>query len=214
MAACRVYLAAATFRWPSPSSLLTPCRALARLFPKSKLPRTASCRLLAGRDLVPIFIGAELFASPSSHQSTKRLALCELESLSRALLPVLLPFLHARVACQKSVGAQSRSQLRIEARNGARQSHAHRSSLAAYSAAVRRNHHVHLIGQAGELQRLNRVMFPREVREIHIHRPLIDRELAASRAQKHTRHRFLAPSRSVDPCLESICRRFSAQLSS
>ena len=62
---------------------------------------------------------------------TQRLALGELESLARALLSVFLAFLHARVARQKTVGAQRRPQLRIELRNRARQAHAHRAGLPA-----------------------------------------------------------------------------------
>src|SRR6266478_2268 len=126
----------------------------------------------------------------------QKLTLRELEALARALLSVLLAFLHSRIARQKSVLTQRRPQLRIEPRNGPRQSHAHRARLSAHAAAVSRHHHVHLVGDIGEFQRLDRVMLPGVIRKILFDRPVIDGELAAARSQKHARHRFLAPSRS------------------
>src|SRR5260370_36931142 len=131
----------------------------------------------------------------------KKLTLRELEALARALLSVFLAFLHSRIARQKSVLAQRRSQLRIESRNRSRQSHAHRARLAAYSAAMRRHHHVHLVGDIRELQRLHRVMLPCMIRKILFHCPAIDLELACSRTQKHARHGLLAAPRPEKPCL-------------
>src|SRR5882724_9313232 len=87
---------------------------------------TASCRLLAGRDLdVAAFTATPELATDSRlRRSAKRLPLGELESLSRALLTVLLAFLHARIACEKTVLTQRRAQLGVEARNRPRQHHA------------------------------------------------------------------------------------------
>jgi len=48
----------------------------------------------------------------------RSLPLAELEALAGALLPVFLAFLHARIARQKTVLAQTRAQFRIE--NGER----------------------------------------------------------------------------------------------
>src|SRR5205809_3389417 len=162
---------------------------------------TVSCRLLAGRDLdVAAFTATSEFATDSRlRRSAKRLPLGELDSLSRALLTVLLAFLHARIAGEKTVLTQRRAQFRVEARNRPRQSHAHRSSLAANAAAMRGHNHVNLIGQASKLQRLDRVVLPCEIREIDVHCPLVDRELAASRTKEHARDRFFAASCAVKP---------------
>src|SRR5258708_12141597 len=116
---------------------------------------TASCRLLAGRDLSgPNFFGPlELGAVPASPEPQK-LTLRELEAFARALLSVLLAFLHARVARQKSVLAQRRPQLRIEPRNRPRQSHAHRAGFSAHAAAVPRHHSSPLFPSIREFHRL------------------------------------------------------------
>src|SRR5260370_33317397 len=98
---------------------------------RSRRHRTASCRLLAGRDLSGLTCvnSLELGAAPLLPELQK-LTLRELEALARALLSVLLAFLHSRIARQKSVLAQRR---------------AHRASLSAHAAAMRRHHHVHLV---------------------------------------------------------------------
>src|SRR5580658_4799548 len=69
-------------------------------------------------------------------ETPTRLALAELEPATRALLTVLLAFLHTRVPGQKSVLAQRRTQLRVQLGEGARNAHAHRSRLAADAAAL------------------------------------------------------------------------------
>ena len=46
-------------------------------------------------------------------QRSKNLALAELEALAGALLPVLLALLHARIARQETVAAQSDAQVSI-----------------------------------------------------------------------------------------------------
>src|SRR5260370_20525964 len=114
----------------------------------------------------------------------QKLTLRELEALARALLSVLLAFLHARIARQKSVLTQRRPQLRIEPRNGPRQSHAHRARLSAHAAAVSCHHHVHLVGDIGEFQRLDPVLPPRLNREKLFHLPVLERIPAASRAPR------------------------------
>src|SRR6267154_4350176 len=173
---------------------------------RSRRHRTASCRLLAGRDLNgPTCANPlELGAAPVLPEPQKKLTLRELEALARALLSVLLAFLHSRIARQKSVLAQRRPRLRIEPRNRSRQSHAHRASLSAHAAAMRRHYHVHLVRDIRKLQRLDRVMLPRVIRKILLHCPAVDRELTATRTQEHARHRLLAPPRSQKP---SLCAR-------
>src|SRR5215470_1409567 len=84
---------------------------------------------------------AELVPGPAAPASPERLSLGELESLSGALLPVLLALLHPRIPGQEAVLAQRRPELGVETGNGARKSHAHRARLPAGAAPVRRHHH-------------------------------------------------------------------------
>src|SRR5260370_41611443 len=161
---------------------------------RSRRHRTASCRLLASRDLSGLTCvnSLELGAAPLLPELQK-LTLRELEALARAFLSVLLAFLHSRIARQKSVLAQRRAQLWIKSRNRTRQSHAHRASLSAYAAAMRRHHHVHLVRDIRELQWLARVMLPRVVWKILFHCPAGDGELARAPTQETARHPLLAP---------------------
>src|SRR5208282_4748033 len=105
-----------------------------------------------------------------------KLSLRKLEAFPRALLPVLLAFLHTGIARQKSVLPQRRPQLRVILRDRSRQSHPHRSGLPANPAAMRGHLHVHLVSQVRELQRLDRIMLPRMIRKIIRHLAPIDRE--------------------------------------
>src|SRR5690349_17565837 len=144
----------------------------------------------------------ELFVAPPEVWATK-LTLGELESLARALLPVLLAFLHAGIARQKSVGPQRRPQLRIEPRNRSRQPHAHRAGLPAHAAAVRGHYDVHLFDKARELQRLGGFVLPGMIREILPHGPVVHGELARTCAKEHAGNRLLAPSCSRKPSLRA-----------
>src|SRR5947207_12405418 len=162
----------------------------------SRRHRTASCRLLAGRDLGRSACAHQPELARAGLRPPEKLTLGELEALARALLSVLLAFLHPRIARQKSVLPQRRPQLRIESRHRPRQSHAHGSRSTAHAAAMRRHDHVYLVGDIRELQRLDGVMLPRVIRKIPFDRAAVDRKLAGPRTQEHARHRFLAPSRS------------------
>jgi hypothetical protein len=73
--------------------------------------------------------------------------------------------------------------------------------LAAYTAAVSGNNHIHLIRQIRKFQRLERIMLPRVVRKIDIRGALVDGEFAATGAKENARHRFFAAAGSVDPSL-------------
>src|SRR6202035_2881786 len=100
------------------------------------------CRLHAGRDLggplartagarsyVPSKLGTQQISKQFADLAVQdrdichRLALGELEALACALLAVLLAFLHAGIASQKSILAQRRTQFRIEHGNRACQAH-------------------------------------------------------------------------------------------
>src|SRR5580704_1682550 len=127
--------------------------------------RTAYCRLLAGRDLSGFsFLNPLELVATLALPGPQKLPLRKLEAFPRALLPVLLAFLHTGIARQKSVLPQSRPQLRIEPRDRSRQPHAHRASLPANATAMGGHLDVHLVRQAGKLQRLNRIMLPSMIR--------------------------------------------------
>jgi hypothetical protein len=131
--------------------------------------------------------------------TTKRLALGELEALARALLAVLLAFLHTGIARQETVGAQRRAKLRVEAADGAGESHANCSGLTTNAAALGGANDIDLIGQAGELQRLDSVMLPSVIGEISIDGATVDGEFSRARAKKNARNRFLAAACAIKP---------------
>src|SRR5208337_1427520 len=132
---------------------------------------------------------------------TKRLTLGELEALACALLAVFLAFLHTGIAGQKAVLAKCRTQLRIEAADGAGESHAHRAGLSANAATLRRGHDIHLLRDAAELQRLGGVMTPGMIRKILIDFAAVHREFAGAGPQKHASHGFLAATGAEKPSL-------------
>src|ERR1700733_6563934 len=85
------------------------------------------CRFLTGREFGPVHgTGPMLLLLP----------LAELEAPTRAFLSVLLALLHARIARQKTILAQRRTQLRIQLRERSSNAHTHRSGLPAYAAAL------------------------------------------------------------------------------
>src|SRR5450432_2906622 len=167
------------------------------------------CRLLAGRDLggtacaKPPELDAEhcYFACPAKSKNNLRLALGELEALACALLSVLLALLHARIAGEKSILAQRGAQFGVEHRNGAGQAHAYGSGLSTDAAAFGGDHHVHLIMQIGELERLGGVVLPRKIREILFGGAAVYGEFAGAGAQKHACNRLFAAAGSENPRL-------------
>src|SRR5271154_6046782 len=136
--------------------------------------------------------------------TTSDLALGELEALARALLAVFLALFHARIAREKTVGAQRGAKLRVVARDGARKTHANRSGLPADATAVGGAHHIDLVGQAGELERLGGVMLPCVIREILFRGAAVDGELAAASAQKYASDGLFTASGAHDP---NFCAR-------
>jgi len=71
--------------------------------------------------------------------------------------------------------------------------------LTADAAATRGHHNIHLIGEAGELERLGGVMLPREIREILLDGALVHREFSRTRAQENARDGFLAATGPQKP---------------
>src|SRR3954453_6620554 len=90
----------------------------------------------------------------SAHRSRQRfgrkknrseLTLGELEALAGALLPVLLSFFCACIACQQSERFQLSTQFRVEFNQGASDSHPGCSSLTANPAAIGEDQNVETI---------------------------------------------------------------------
>src|SRR6202167_4323775 len=124
------------------------------------------CRFLTGREFGPVLGTGPMVLLP----------LAELEAPTRAFLSVFLAFLHARIARQKTVLAQRRTQLRIQLRERASNAHSHRSGLSAYAAALDLRLYLDLVQHLRELQRLDSGRMPRHVAEIILHRPPVHRE--------------------------------------
>src|SRR5690349_9536050 len=129
----------------------------------------------------------------------KSLTLRELEALARALLAVLLAFLHARIARQESVFPQCRPQFGVEPRDRAGESHANGPCLSASAAAVRRDHHIDLVSKIGEFQRLGGVVLPSEIGEVLLYRPAVDRKFARAWPNEYARHGFFPAAGTLEP---------------
>src|SRR5258708_26632251 len=153
-----------------------------------------SRRQLAGRDLVPVNRDGACCKARFRKRAlqNRRLALRELEALTRALLAVFLALLHTGVAGQKTVGAQRGPQIWIELRNGARQSHADGTGLSTNAATMRGDNYVHLLGHVGEFERLSGVVLPRKIGEVIVDGALVYRKFAGAGAQKYAGDRILA----------------------
>src|SRR4051795_3983485 len=82
------------------------------------------------------------------------LPFAELEALARALLPVLLAFLDARVARQEAFLLEARPQLEVVLDERAGDAEAQRAGLAGNAPARNRRQDVELIGRFGDEQRL------------------------------------------------------------
>src|SRR5579864_3382164 len=138
-----------------------------------------SCRIRrGGRDKTELF----------------ELALAELEALAGALLPVLLAFLHARIAGQKAILAQARAQFRIEERQRAGKPHAHRARLSADAAAVHGCDNINGARGFRKLHRLDGAIAPGHIAKIFVRRPSVNSDLARPKRQKDARNGFLAPA--------------------
>src|SRR5207248_10581042 len=96
-------------------------------------------------------------ASSKSFNATLKfppLPFTELEALARALLPVLLALLDARVARQEAFFLQPRPQLQVVFHQRAGDAEAQRAGLPGDAAARDRREHVELIGRFGDGERL------------------------------------------------------------
>src|SRR5437879_1050796 len=88
------------------------------------------------------------------HAACRRLAFGELKTLTSALLAVFLPLAFPCVAREKPELLEPGTQLRVELHQRPGDSQTHRARLAVYSAAVRENQNIELVGRLGGKQRL------------------------------------------------------------
>src|SRR5690348_169899 len=115
----------------------------------------------------------------------RKLALGELEALARALLSVLLALFHTGIARKKTVLPERWTQLGIKPRDRARQSHPYRAGLPANAAAMSGDDYIHLVPQAGELERLCGIVLPREIWKILFDGSLVHSEFAGACPEKN-----------------------------
>src|ERR1035437_1279205 len=126
------------------------------------------------------------------------LPLGELEPGPGAALTVLLPFLHARVACEEAGLLEGPPQLYIEETQGACDPVADRPRLTGATAAVDNRDHVEFLGRLGQLKGLPDHHLQDVVRKVFVERPVVHEERPVTRAQEHAGHRLLAaPDRVV-----------------
>src|ERR1041385_3093199 len=128
---------------------------------------------------------------------TNALAFRELEALARALLPVLLALLGARVARHESRVLERGPEVCVELHQGARDALAHRAGLPRRASARDVDDDVELVCGVGERQGLADDHAQGLVGEILFEGLAVDLEVARTRPQVNPRGRSLAPPRSV-----------------
>src|SRR5262249_25767833 len=132
-----------------------------------------------------------------------QLALAELEALASAFLSILFALFATRIAGNHAFGLQLLAQLGVELHQRARDSELGRISLAANSAAMRRNNHVERCRRIGRGQWSLRRRALRGRYEILLERKPVDFKIAVARTQINAGNRRLAASRSV--VLNQLC---------
>src|ERR1035441_8941356 len=145
--------------------------------------------------------------------SSNALALAELEPCASALLPVLLAFLHTRVAGHQAFGLEHLAQFGIELDQRAGNAQFDGISLCANAAALDGGHHIEAGSQFDQSQRALGGHALLLGDEVDFECLAVDLPLARAGTQKDTRDRRFAPPRPV--ILNQICHCFlvSFQLS-
>src|SRR3954470_17827780 len=135
------------------------------------------------------------------------LPFAELEALARALLPVLLAFLDARVARQEPFLLEPRPELEVVLDQRARDAEAQRPRLPGDAAARDRGQHVELVSRLGDGERLLDLVAVGFGGEGLLERLAVDRQGAGARPEEHAGGRCLAPSGAVvlDCCCHDLC---------
>src|SRR5277367_956888 len=132
-----------------------------------------------------------------SSDAQPALPLAELEALSSALLPILLPLFAARIARDQTFRLQLAAQLRIKLHQGARNAELHSISLATHSTAQNIGDDVERSRGLCRGQRSLRRRALRRSHEILLEFAAVYLKIAAARTQINPRNRPLPPSRSV-----------------
>jgi len=138
--------------------------------------------------------GAPVQAPRPAHNEQK-LALRELETLTSALLAVLLALVLPGIARQKASLLQRAAELDIELNQSAGNTETNRPGLANDAAAIRQNQHVEPFLHLNRAQRLLHRNAGGFRREIILKRPAIHGDLSRSRPQEHAGDTTLAPPR-------------------
>src|ERR1043165_3463995 len=128
---------------------------------------------------------------------TNALAFRELEALARALLPVLLALLGARVARDESRVLERGAEVCVHLHKSARAAVGRRTGLSRRASARDVDHDVELVCGVGERQGLADDHAQGLVGEVLLEGLAVDLEVARARPQVNPRGRSLAPTRSV-----------------
>lgn len=151
-------------------------------FARTGGPKTAHIRTITQRTAI------EENGTPKFGETSKsKLTLGELEPLASALLTVLLALMLARVTGQKACRLQLAAQLRIELDQSARDAEPGCSRLAGDTAAIGQDQNIEAVRHFGEQQGLANVGAGRFVRKVIVKWPVVDRDLAFTGTQEHTR---------------------------
>jgi hypothetical protein len=125
-----------------------------------------------------------------------KLPLGELEALAGALLTVLLPFMCASIARQKSELLQFAAQFGIKFNQSAGNPEARRPSLSGHPATMREDQNIESFRCLGCKQWLPHIGASRFVHKVMVKRTSIDSDLTFPRPQKHARGCRLAAAGS------------------
>src|SRR3954451_15849045 len=130
----------------------------------------------------------------SAHRSRQRfgrkknrseLTLGELEALAGALLPVLLSFFCACIACQQSERFQLSTQFRVEFNQGTSDTHTGCSCLTTDTTAIGEDQNIEPVRHLRREERLSHVGTSGLANKIILKRPMIYRNLALTRPQEN-----------------------------
>src|ERR1043166_3305723 len=117
-----------------------------------------------------------------------RLTLAELEAFARAGLAVLLALLHPRVAREKAIGLQNRTQVRVRFEQCASDSMTNRAGLTGRTATTDIHTHVELVRRFRPRERRRDHTAQRIGRKIVFKSAAIDSDLARAHSEAHARH--------------------------
>src|SRR5262245_41138733 len=141
-------------------------------------------------------LGRAKWRRPQGTPRRYELPLGELEALARRRLPVLLAFLHARVAREEALLAQERPDLRVRLLKGARHAERDRARLAGVTSSVDGGDHVEFVERVAGHERLRGDTTERDSGKVTIEIDAVHEALARAGCQPHAGHRGFPPPRS------------------